>query len=51
LTRLPGAQATAALKTAFASSPEEFKFALAESLRERGEKVEGYPSRKLVPRG
>ena len=49
LMRLPGARATAALKSAFGSAPEEFKPALAESLRRRGEKVEGYPSRKLVP--
>jgi HEAT repeat protein len=49
LMRLSGRRATAALKSAFASAPEEFKFALAESLRQRGEKVDGYPSRKLVP--
>jgi len=49
LIRLPGREATAALKTVFASAPEEFKFALAESLRQRGEKVSGYPSQKLVP--
>jgi HEAT repeat protein len=49
LTRLPGDKATAALKSALASAPEDFKFALAESLRKRGENVAGYPSRKLVP--
>ena len=49
LVRLPGKKATAALKSAFAGAPEEFKFALAESLRQRGEKVKGYPSQKLVP--
>jgi HEAT repeat protein len=49
LQRLPGNAATAALKAAFATAPEEFKFALAESLRARGETVTGYPSRKLVP--
>ena len=49
LTRIPGSEATAALKTAFASAPEDFKYAVAESLRKRGEKVDGYPSRKLVP--
>ncbi len=49
LTRLPGRKATAALRSAFASAPEDFRFALAESLRKRGEKVEGYPSQKLVP--
>ena len=49
LMRLPGRKATAALKSAFNSAPDEFKYALAESLRERGEKVSGYPSQKLVP--
>ena len=49
LMRLPGKQATAALKSAFGSAPEEFKTALAESLRKRGETVDGHPSQKLVP--
>lgn len=49
ITRLPGRKATAALKSAFAGAPEDFKFALAESLRTRGESVKGYPSQKLVP--
>jgi HEAT repeat protein len=49
LTRHPARSAVTALKSAFAAAPEEFKYALAESLRARGEKVEGYPSRKLVP--
>jgi HEAT repeat protein len=49
LMRFPGSKATAALKSAFSSAPEQFKFALADSLRQRGEKVEGYPSQKLVP--
>lgn len=49
LERIPGAAATAALKAGFAAAPEEFKFALAHSLRLRGEKVDGYPSQKLVP--
>ncbi len=49
LTRLPAPAAVTALKAAFANAPEEFKCALAESLRQRGEKVKGYPSRKLVP--
>lgn len=49
LMRLPGRKATAALKSAFGSASEEFKSALAESLRARGEKVSGYPSQKLVP--
>ena len=41
--------AVGALKSAFFAAPEDFKYALAESLRQRGEKVAGYPSRKLVP--
>jgi HEAT repeat protein len=49
LTRLPAPGAVAALKAAFATAPEDFKYALAESLRQRGETVGGYPSRKLVP--
>lgn len=49
LMRLPGRKSTAAIKTAFSSAPEEFKFALADALRRRGEKVSGYPSQKLVP--
>jgi HEAT repeat protein len=49
LTRLPGRRATSALKAALAEAPEDFRFALADSLRARGEKVSGHPSRKLVP--
>lgn len=49
LTRHPAPGAVAALKSAFAAATGESKFALAESLRQRGEKVAGYPSRKLVP--
>lgn len=49
LTRHPAPGAVAALQSAFAAATGEFKFALAESLRQRGEKVTGYPSRKLVP--
>ena len=47
--RLPGPQVTEALNQAFSAAPEEFKFALAESLRQRSQTVSGYPSRKLVP--
>ena len=50
LERTPGRQSLAALKRAFSAAAEEFKYALAESLRARGEPVHGYPSRKLVPR-
>jgi hypothetical protein len=49
LTRLPGPQVTEAFNRAFPAAPEEFKFALAESLRQRGQTVSGYPSRKLAP--
>ena len=49
LTRHPAPGAVTALKSAFANASGDFKYALAESLRQRGEKVEGYPSRKLVP--
>lgn len=49
LMRMPGRKSTAALKAAFASAPEDFKFALAESLRQRGESIKGYPTQKLVP--
>jgi HEAT repeat protein len=49
LARLPSVRVTAAIKSAFASAPEDFKFALAESLRQRGEKITGYPSKKLIP--
>jgi HEAT repeat protein len=47
--RIPGNASIQALQRAMQSAPEEFRYALAESLRARGEKVEGYPSRKLVP--
>jgi hypothetical protein len=49
LMRLPGTRATAALRAAFRAAPEQFKYALADSLRKRGLRVEGYPSQKLVP--
>lgn len=49
LTRLPGRKVTAALRSAFTTAPEDFRFALAESLRARGGSVEGYPSKKLLP--
>jgi HEAT repeat protein len=49
LTRIPGRKATGALKAAFATASEDFKYALADSLRRRGETVKGFPTRKLVP--
>jgi hypothetical protein len=49
LQRLPLKAAVKALESALKTVPEEFRFALAESLRKRGEKVSGYPSKRLVP--
>ena len=49
LTRHPASGAVTALKSAFATASGEFKYALADSLRQRGVAVEGYPTRKLVP--
>jgi len=49
LTRLPCTEAVAALKSAFGTVPEDFKYALADSLRIKGESVEGYATKKLVP--
>jgi HEAT repeat protein len=49
LQRIPGKASLKALENALKTAPEDFKFALAESLRKRGEKVSGYPSKRLVP--
>jgi HEAT repeat protein len=49
LMRIPGKPVTKAFSNAFKTAPEDFKFALAESLRKRGETVKGYPSKKLTP--
>ena len=49
LQRIPGKASLKALNDALKTAPEDFKFALAESLRKRGEKVSGYPSKRLVP--
>jgi hypothetical protein len=49
LQRIPGRAPVKALESALKTAPDEFKFALAESLRKRGEKVSGYPSKRLVP--
>ncbi len=49
LTRLPGKKAVGALRRAFASASEEFRYALTDSLRQRGETVTGYPTRKRIP--
>jgi HEAT repeat protein len=42
-------RAVQALKAGFETAPEDFKPNLAQSLRKRGVKVEGYPCVKLVP--
>ena len=49
LERIPGRESLSALQAGLASVPEEFKPAIANSLRVRGVKVSGYPSQKLVP--
>jgi len=49
LTRMPYPEAVAALKKAFEQTDEDFKYPLADSLRARGEKVEGFESKKLKP--
>jgi hypothetical protein len=49
LQRIPGKASLKALNDALKTVPEEFKYHVAESLRKRGEKVSGYPSRRLVP--
>jgi HEAT repeat protein len=49
LERIPGKQSLAALRSALTSVAEEFRPAIAQSLRVRGVKVADYPSQKLVP--
>jgi HEAT repeat protein len=49
LERIPTMWAVAALKAAFEAAPEDFKYNIAQSLRKRGEQVDGYPCQKLVP--
>jgi hypothetical protein len=49
LERIPLPRAVQALKAGFEIAPEEFKQNLAQSLRKRGVKVDGYPCQKLVP--
>lgn len=49
LQRVPGAAATTVLQNALNAAPENFRYNLAEALRKRGVKVEGYPSQKLQP--
>ena len=49
LERIPGTKARRALEQALRTGPEDFRPALANSLRVRGRSVEGYPTQKLVP--
>lgn len=49
LERIPIPRAVQALKAGFETAPEDFRLNLAQSLRKRGVKVEGYPCAKLVP--
>jgi HEAT repeat protein len=49
LVRIPGQESLRVLRAALKVAPEDFKFALADALRSRGETVEGYPSRKKMP--
>jgi len=49
LERIPTKRAVTTLKAAFEKAPEDFKPNIAQSLRKRGEEVDGYPCKKLVP--
>lgn len=49
LQRIPGMQATGALRAALEFVPEDLKTPIVAALRARGEKVAGYPCQKLVP--
>jgi HEAT repeat protein len=49
LERIPGSKATRALEVALTTVPEDFRPAVANSLRVRGRKVDSYPSQKFVP--
>jgi len=50
LERIPINRAVRALRASFKTAPEDFKTNIAQSLRKRGEEVEGYPCQKLVPK-
>ena len=50
LERIPIKRAVRALRASFKTAPEDFKTNIAQSLRKRGEEVEGYPCQKLVPK-
>lgn len=49
LERMPTSKATRALERAMETAPEDFRFALANSLRARGRAVKAYPTQKLLP--
>lgn len=49
LERIPGTESVEALQAALNSVADEFKPAVAQSLRVRGVEVSGYPSQKLTP--
>lgn len=49
LERIPGGKSLAALKSALKTAPEDYRPAIAVSLRARGVTVKDYPSQKLVP--
>jgi HEAT repeat protein len=49
LQRIPGRRSLDALKAGLAAAPDDFKLAIAQSLRKRGVEVPGLPCRKLVP--
>jgi len=49
LQRIPGRTALAALKAALKAAPDDFKLNIAQSLRQRGEKVPGLDCVKLIP--
>jgi len=49
LERIPTKRAVTVLKAGFEAAPEDFKPNIAQSLRNRGEEVAGYPCKKLVP--
>ena len=49
LQRIPSRSAVAALKAGLKAAPEDFKLNIAQSLRQRGVEVSGYPCVKLVP--
>ncbi len=49
LIRIPSGEAVTALQHALTGAPEEFKPALADALRARGERIGAFPSKKLMP--